>query len=347
MSSLELLYELVNIPSTSTNEREISIFLENKLEDLGMEITRSGNNLIGKLGQGRPTLMLCGHLDTVPPFIPPHIKGTRLFGRGAADDKGGLAAVINAIASIEQHKLKGTLLTTFVIDEELKSQGAQDILPYIDADFGVVCEPTNLKIVNGHKGRVTFYIETVGRSAHASSPDLGKNAIVAMAKVVSLIDKMLLMKHPVLGSETMTVSTISGGDAPNIVPSRCRISVDYRYVPPHDVYSVLEMLRTKLPKAIIEFAEDPKNFSQPFCLPNHEIITFLEESIRYSGQNPQVVTMDASTDASRFNEAGIPTIVFGPGDIAQAHTADEWIDIRDVETASMIFAQLIKKVLMI
>jgi acetylornithine deacetylase len=107
------------------------------------------------------------------------------------------------------------------------------------------------------------------------------------------------------------------------------------------------MLRTKLPQATIEFAEDPKNFSQPFSLPNHEIITFLEESIRYSGQNPQVVTMDASTDASRFNEAGIPTIVFGPGDIAQAHTADEWIDIRDVETASMIFAQLIKKVLMI
>ncbi len=346
MSSLELLYELVKIPSTSTHEREISVFLENKLEDLGMEITRSGNNLIGKLGQGRPTLMLCGHLDTVPPFIPPHIKGTRLFGRGAADDKGGLAAVINAISSIEQHKLKGTLLTTFVIDEELKSQGAQDILPYIDADFGVVCEPTNLKIVNGHKGRVTFYIETIGRSAHASTPELGKNAIVAMAKIVFLIDKMLLMKHPVLGSETMTVSTITGGDAPNVVPSRCRIGVDYRYVPPHDIFSIQEMLRAKLPDAKIEFAEDPRNFSQPFCLPNHEIITFLEESIRDSGQNPQVVTMDASTDASRFNEAGIPTVVFGPGDIAQAHTTDEWVDLRDVETASVIFGELIKRVLM-
>jgi acetylornithine deacetylase len=346
MSSTELLYELVNIPSTSTHEREISIFLENKLADLGMEITRSGNNLVGKLGHGRPTLMLCGHLDTVPPFIPPQIKGTKLFGRGAADDKGGLAAVINAIASTERSKLKGTLLTTLVIDEERKSQGAQDILPYIDADFGVVCEPTNLKIVNGHKGRLTFYIETIGRSAHASKPELGKNAIVAMAKLVFLIDKMLLIKHPVLGSETMTVSTITGGDAPNIVPNRCRIGVDYRYVPPHDVFSVLKMLRAKLPEVKIEIAEDPKNFSQPFYLPNHEIITFLEESIRYNGQNPQVVTMDASTDASRFNEAGIPTVVFGPGDIAQAHTTDEWIDLRDVETASAIFGELIKRVLM-
>ena len=346
MSSTELLYELVKIPSTSTNEREISIFLENKLVDLGMEITRSGNSLIGKLGRGRPTLMLCGHLDTVPPFFPPQIKGTRLFGRGAADDKGGLAAVINAIARVEQSKLKGTLLTTLVVDEELKSQGAQDILPYIEADFGVVCEPTNLKIVNGHKGRVTFYIETIGKSAHASKPELGKNAIVAMAKLVVLIDEMRLIKHPVLGSETLTVSAITGGDAPNIVPDRCRIGVDYRYVPPHDASSVLEMLKAKLPDAKIEFAEDLKNFSQPFYLSNHEIITLLDESIRFIGENPQVVTMDASTDASRFNEAGIPTVVFGPGDIAQAHTTDEWIDLREVETASAIFRELIKRVLM-
>ncbi|MGZ5520245.1 MAG: M20 family metallopeptidase [Halobacteriota archaeon] len=346
MSSTELLYELVKIPSTSTNEREISIFLENKLVDLGMEITRSGNSLIGKLGRGRPTLMLCGHLDTVPPFFPPQIKGTRLFGRGAADDKGGLAAVINAIARVEQSKLKGTLLTTLVVDEELKSQGAQDILPYIEADFGVVCEPTNLKIVNGHKGRMTFYIETIGKSAHASKPELGKNAIVAMAKLVVLIDEMRLIKHPVLGSETLTVSAITGGDAPNIVPDRCRIGVDYRYVPPHDASSVLEMLKAKLPEAKIEFAEDLKNFSRPFYLSNHEIITLLDESIRFIGENPQVVTMDASTDASRFNEAGIPTVVFGPGDIAQAHTTDEWIDLREVETASAIFRELIKRVLM-
>jgi acetylornithine deacetylase/succinyl-diaminopimelate desuccinylase-like protein len=347
MSSTELLYELVKIPSTSTNEHEISIFIENKLVDLGMEITRSGNSLIGKLGRGRPTLMLCGHLDTVPPFFPPQIKGKRLFGRGAADDKGGLAAVINAIAGIEQSKLRGTLLATFVVDEELKSQGAQDIMPYIDADFCVVCEPTSLKIANGHKGRMTFYIETIGRSAHASKPELGKNAIVEMAKLVVLIDKMLLIKHPVLGRETMTVSTIYGGDTPNIVPDRCRIAVDYRYVPPHDALSVLEMFRAKLPEAKIEFAEDPKDFSHPFYLQNHEIITLLSESIRYSGQNPQIVTMDASTDASRFNEAGIPTVVFGPGGIAQAHTTDEWIDLREVETASTIFGELIKRVLMV
>ena len=335
----------MNIPSTSTHEREISLFLENKLLDLGMEIARFGNSLIGKLGRGRPVLMLCGHLDTVPPYFPPRIQGTRLFGRGAADDKGGLAAVINAIARTEQSELKGTLLTTFVVDEELRSLGAQDIVSHVDADFGVVCEPTNLKIVNGHKGRLTFHIETSGKSAHASKPELGKNAIVEMAKLVLSLGNIPLVQHPVLGDETMTVSAITAGGAPNVVPDRCRIDVDYRYVPPHDASSVLEMLRVKLPEAKIEFAEDPKNFSRPFYLPAHEVIELLSESIRNSGQDPQVVTMDASTDASRFNEAGIPTVVFGPGDIAQAHTADEWIDLHELETASTIYRELIKRVL--
>ncbi len=335
----------MNIPSTSTHEREISLFLENKLIDLGMEIIRSGNSLVGKLGRGRPVLMLCGHLDTVPPYFPPRIQGTRMFGRGTADDKGGLAAVIDAIASTEQSKLKGTLLATFVVDEELRSLGAQDIMPHLEADFGVVCEPTNLKIVNGHKGRLTFHIETIGKSAHASKPELGKNAIVEMAKLVLQIGQIPLKQHPVLGNETITVSAISAGDAPNIIPDRCRIDVDYRYVPPHDASRVLEMLRVELPEARIEFADDPKNFSRPFYLPTHEIITLLDESIRCSGQVPQVLTMDASTDASRFNEAGIPTIVFGPGDIAQAHTTDEWVDLREVETASVIFRELIKRVL--
>jgi N-acetyl-ornithine/N-acetyl-lysine deacetylase len=346
MSSAELLYELVKIPSASTHEHEISLFLEKELLDLGMEITRSGNSLIGKLGRGRPVLMLCGHLDTVPPYFPPRIQGTRLFGRGAADDKGGLAAVIDAIATINPGKLRGTLLTTFVVDEELKSLGAQDVLPHIDADFGVVCEPTNLKIVNGHKGRLIFHIETIGKSAHASKPELGINAIVEMAELVLLIDKIPLEQHPVLGRETITVSGITAGDAPNTVPDRCQIDVDYRYVPPHDATSVLEMLKASLPEATIVFAEDPKNYSRPFYLPSHEIITFLIESLRRCGQNPQVTTMDASTDASRFNEAGIPTVVFGPGDIAQAHTSDEWIDLREVEMASMIFKQLIKRILM-
>ena len=345
MQSTELLYDLVNIPSTSTHEEGISLFVEERLRDLGMEIIRSGNNLIGKLGREGPVLVLCGHLDTVPPFFPPRIHGRKLYGRGAADDKGGLAAVINAVANTDQERLCGTLLTAFVVDEELRSRGAQEVLPQLHADFGIVCEPTNLKIVNGHKGRIVFRIQSVGKRAHASKPELGKNAIVEMAKLVLRLEKIPLIQHPELGHETMTVTTIAAGDAVNIVPDLCSIDVDYRYVPPDDASSVLAMLRANLPEARIEFADDPKNFTRPFYLPAHKIITWLSESINRSGLEPQTVTMDAGTDASRFNEAGIPTVVFGPGGIAQAHTSDEWIALREVERASVVFQDLIKRVL--
>jgi acetylornithine deacetylase len=143
----------------------------------------------------------------------------------------------------------------------------------------------------------------------------------------------------------MTVTTIAAGDAVNIVPDLCSIDVDYRYVPPDDASSVLAMLRANLPEARIEFADDPKNFTRPFYLPAHKIITWLSESINRSGLEPQTVTMDAGTDASRFNEVGIPTVVFGPGGIAQAHTSDEWIALREVERASVVFQDLIKRVL--
>lgn len=335
----------MNIPSTSTHEHDISIFVEERLRDLGMKIIRCGSNLVGKLGRGRPVLALCGHLDTVPPFFPPRIQGRKLYGRGAADDKGGLAAVINAVASTNQEQLHGTLLTAFVVDEELTSRGAQAVLPALHADFGIVCEPTNLKIVNGQKGRLAFRIQSVGKRAHASKPELGKNAIVEMAKLVLRLQEIPLIQHAELGHETITVSTIAAGDAVNIVPDLCSIDVDYRYVPPDDAFSVLAALRAKLPEARIEFANDPKNFTRPFYLPAHQIITWLSESISRSGLEPQTATMDAGTDASRFNELGIPTVVFGPGGIAQAHTSDEWIELREVEKASVVFQQLIKKVL--
>jgi len=344
LSCTELLFELVRIASESHHEHQISLFVEERLSQLGMDVTRLGSNLIGKFGHGKPVLMFCGHLDTVPPYFPPSITGTRLYGRGSADDKGGIAAVIDAITRTSKSELCGTLLTVFVTDEELGSQGAQDVIPQVHADFGVVCEPTNLEIVNGHKGRLTFSIELVGKSAHASKPALGENAIVRMAHLIPAIEEMQLNYHPILGRETITVSGIAAGSAPNVVPDRCRIDVDYRYVPPHDAFSILEMLRVRLPDAIVEFADEPKNFTRPFYLPDHRIIALLKESMHSCGLTPHVATMDAGTDASRFNEAGIPTVVFGPGGIDQAHASDEWINLAELESASAVFRELIKKV---
>ncbi len=345
LSSADLLYELVRITSVSTREQEISIFVEELFREHNVTIARYGNNLIATLGSGHPKLMLCGHLDTVPPYFPPSIRGRKLFGRGAADDKGGLAAIIDATVRASQDKLNGTLLVAFVTDEELQSRGAREIIPHVEASFGVVCEPTNLAIVNGHKGRLAFHVTTAGRAAHASRPELGDNAIVKMAHLLIDIEKVPLLQHPILGRETLTVSSITSNAAPNVVPDRCTIGIDYRCVPPHDARSVVTMLRSQLPDASVEFKDDSAYFTPPFYLPQHEVITLLKVSIQSCGILPIIKTMDASTDAARFNEAGIPTVVFGPGGIDQAHTRDEWVLLDEVTTASDVFYDLIKRVL--
>ncbi|MGZ7167476.1 MAG: M20 family metallopeptidase [Halobacteriota archaeon] len=345
LSSTQLLNELVRIASVSTHEQEISLFVEERLKELDMDVTRYGDNLVATRGNGQPQLMLCGHLDTVPPYFPPFIRGRKLFGRGAADDKGGLAAIIDAIARTSKYKLNGTLVVAFVADEELQSRGAREVIPHIDASFGVVCEPTNLAIINGHKGRLTMRITTVGRSAHASRPELGKNAIVNMAHLLAHLEGLQLQTHPILGSETLTVSSITSYAAPNVIPDRCTIGIDYRYVPPHDPQSVLKTLQSQLPEASIEFADDSAHFTSPFYLPGHEIIDLLKASVQSCGIAPVIKTMAASTDAARFNEAGIPTVVFGPGGIDQAHTHDEWIDLDELEYAGAMYYDLIKRVL--
>ncbi len=345
LSSTQLLYELVRIASVSTHERELSVFIEERLEALDMNVTRYGDNLVATLGNGEPKLMLCGHLDTVPPYFSPSIHKGKLFGRGAADDKGGLAAIMDAAARASGRELSGTLVVVFVVDEELQSRGAREVIPHIDASFGVVCEPTNLAIINGHKGRLAFHITTHGRAAHASKPELGKNAITEMVHLVAHLEELQLQKHSVLGGETLSVTSITSDAASNVIPDRCMIGVDYRYVPPHNRESVLEMLRSELRDASVAFADDLTHFTSPFYLPEHEIIDLLKASVKGCGIAPVVKTMAASTDAARFNEAGVPTVVFGPGGIDQAHTRREWINLDEFKHAAAVFADLINRVL--
>ncbi|MGZ4921597.1 MAG: M20 family metallopeptidase, partial [Halobacteriota archaeon] len=193
---------------------------------------------------------------------------------------------------------------------------------------------------------LTLQITTVGRSAHASRPELGDNAIMKMANLLEHVGKLKLQRHPILGNETFAVSSIFSHAAANVIPDRCTIGVEYRYVPPHAAKSVVKVLRTQLPDTSIEFTDDLAHSTPPFYLPEHEIIDLLKESLQNCGISPVTRTMDASTDAARFNMAGIPTVVFGPGGIDQAHTQDEWIDLDELMRASEVFCDLIKRVLM-
>lgn len=340
-----MLYNLVDIPSVTNNERDISNFVKGQLDEIGMDVVQFGQNVLGKLGSGSPSLMLCGHLDTVPPYIPPRVVAGKLYGRGAADDKGGISAVIDAISDCKKYSFSGTLFAVFVVDEESNSTGVDEMIPRLTADFGVVCEPTNLEIVNGHKGRIVLQLESIGKAAHASKPTKGRNAIVKMAEVIIKLEDFKLRTHPTLGKETLTVSQISGGIADNVIPDRCIIELDYRHVPPNDPFKIIRSLQEFLPDVTISFTKDPERFTSPFYLPEHRIIEELTGALTDLGTKPNITTMDACTDASRLNAAGIPTIVFGPGMIEQAHTSHEWIAIEQVKTASKIFKRLIERIL--
>jgi len=341
-----LLYNLVGIPSITGDEQDICNFVKHELKKIGMDVTLFGHNVLGKFGSGSPSLLLCGHLDTVPPYIPPAIRAGKLFGRGAADDKGGIAAVIDAISTCDKRLVSGTLLAVFVVDEEVNSTGIDEIIPQLHADFSVVCEPTNLEIVNGHKGRILLQVESIGKAAHASQPERGRNAIVEMAHVIAKLEDFKMSVHPILGKETLTVSRINGGIADNVIPDRCVIEVEYRHVPPNNPFKIITSLRTFLPEAKISFIKDPKRFTNPFYLPEHLIIDELKSALTDVGAKSNVTTMDACTDASRLNAAGIPSIVFGPGLIEQAHTSDEWVALRQVKEASRIFKRLIERILL-
>ncbi len=340
-----MLYNLVEIPSVTNNERDISNFVKDQLDEIGMDVVQFGQNVLGKFGSGSPSLMLCGHLDTVPPYIPPRIVAGKLYGRGAADDKGGIAAVIDAITNCKKYSFSGTLLAVFVVDEEGNSTGIDEMMPKLPVDFGVVCEPTNLEIVNGHKGRIVLQVESIGKAAHASKPAMGRNAIVKMAEVIIKLEDFKLRTHPILGKETLTVSQISGGIADNVIPDRCIIEAEYRHVPPNNPFKIIRSLHSFLPDVKLSFIKDPKRFTNPFYLPEHRIIDELTGALTELGTKPNVTTMDACTDASRLNAASIPTIVFGPGAIEQAHTSDEWIALEQVKEASRIFKRLIERIL--
>jgi acetylornithine deacetylase/succinyl-diaminopimelate desuccinylase-like protein len=341
-----LLYNLVEIPSVTGDEGDICSFVRDTLNEIGMDVTLFGHNVLGKFGSGSPSLMLCGHLDTVPPYVPPRIRACKLYGRGAADDKGGIAAVIDAISKCDKQLVSGTLLALFVVDEENNSTGIDEAIPHLRADFSVVCEPTNLEIVNGHKGRIVLKIESIGKTAHTSQPQMGRNAIVEMAHVITKLEDFPMSIHPILGRETLTVSQIKGGIADNVIPDHCVIEVEYRHVPPNNSFNIITSLRTFLPEVKISFIKDPERFTNPFYLPEHLIIEELKGALTDVGAKSNVTTMDACTDASRLNAAGIPSIVFGPGLIEQAHTSNEWVALKQVKSASRIFKRLIERILL-
>ncbi len=367
---IQLLCDLVAIKSVNPcfpdgkGEREIADFIAEYARKAGLEVHRQPvlegreNVLIGVIGKSSETVLLETHMDTVTaegmsiePFKP-QIKGGKVFGRGACDAKGSLASMLQGLVEVARHGSPNrTIWLAAVVDEENGFNGAKKLLASgIKADYAIVGEPTSLNIVTAHKGTVRGNISTTGVSAHSSQPEKGSNAIMHMAKVILALerydDELRVRQHPLVGSPTLTVTMISGGRGVNLVPDFCQIKVDRRTLPNEDPTAAWEELKRFLqsqPDLIdltFEVSEpDLVNWGMEVTadnLPVQRLISACEKV----GIKTQMLGVCYTSDASVFARNGLQAVLFGPGNIDQAHTADEWVEIEQVILAQKVFETL-------
>lgn len=357
--AVELLQALVRIPSVNpqgekqlevTGEQRCAEFVGEFLKACGAEVelqqVEPGRpNVIGRFKSntlGKPLLLFVPHLDTVSvqgmtidPFGA-EIRDGKVFGRGASDTKGPMAAMLWALFEMRERLAELPFEVWFagMMGEETGQDGAKAFVKELLAGgrispqqvFALVGEPTDLQIVYTTKGATWIRVETYGKSVHASAPDRGENAIYKMVKIIrkvedEIIPGLRVISHPILGSPTINVGTIDGGSKINIVPHRCQAELDLRTIPGQDVGLVLKRLRDACPDAKIEVTQS----SAPlYTDPNHPLIELLKKN------GAECVFAPWFCDAAVFSAAKIPAVAAGPGKIAQAHTDDEWIAIDDI-----------------
>ena len=304
-------------------------------------------------GGGR-SLMLNAHTDTVGvegmarPFEP-EIREGRLYGRGAYDMKGALAACMIAGARLAQEDLRGDVIVTGVADEEYASVGVQAVLESHSADAAIVTEPTALKVCVAHKGSVWAEIETTGWAAHGSRPAEGIDAITRMAPVLSRLAHLQetlerAEGHPLLGPGTVHASLIEGGQELSSYPARCLLGLERRTVPGETADDVDNECG-----ALIEGLEGAELrmglVREPFEVPRDAaVVTAIERAAQaVTGAPPEVFGDTPWMDAAFTQAAGIPTVVFGPGG-AGAHSVEEWVDLASVDACAEALVQAAREI---
>jgi succinyl-diaminopimelate desuccinylase len=290
---------------------------------------------------------------TKDPFGGQVEKG-RLYGRGAADMKGGVASMMVAAAALHRHRkrLRGSLVLQAVADEEVGGPIGTGYLVRrgLKADLAIVGEPTGLDVCVCHKGVIRFEVTTFGKSAHSSVPWEGRSAILDMNVIVDALrdygEKLARgRKHPLLGAPTVNVGVIQGGVAVNFVPDKCRIVAERRLVPPETVEETsrdVERLvgaAAKKSGARYEMKFNSKSKSSDASRERRKVGVVLKAASAVLGKPVRAKGFLATCDA-RFlsNDAKVPSLVFGPGSLAKVHAPDEYVQVRELERAARVFA---------
>jgi len=370
---VKLLRELIALPSVNpafaeaddprAGEKNVADFLASVAASGGLdvdfqEVLPGRSNLIARLrpaGKVRQRIVLAPHIDTVGVVsdeqFEPRLKNGRLYGRGACDTKGSVAVFLSALlnlASAKKRPASTEIVLIALVDEENGQAGSRFVARSgFKADLAIVGEPTRLQIVTAHKGDLWLQLETRGKAAHGSRPELGKNAIHVMAKIVDLLEtdyprELRKRRHPLLHHATINVGTISGGRQPNIVPDCCAIRIDRRTIPGENDASVKrEILQFIRRHDLSATLVDTKQEEPAPPMETSIRLPLVQEFLGCAGQK-KPVGVDFFTDAGVLAAAGIPSVVFGPGDIAQAHTADEWVAVSQLERGTKLLGHFLR-----
>lgn len=368
-----LLADLIALPSVNpafpvadagwTGEQRVADYLAHQADRIGIEVEfqkvlPGRSNVLLRLvppgGRPKRRVLLVPHMDTVPVADARHFnpvkKAGRLHGRGACDTKGSVAAMLAALIELAvkgPRPAKTEIILAAMVDEESGQKGSRALAKSrLKADLAIVGEPTRNQLVTAHKGNVWLTFQTAGKAAHGSRPELGRNAIHSMARLVNLLEgdyaaALRERRHPLLRHPTINVGTIRGGRQANIVPDECEIVADRRTLPGETPASVGRELKTlfrreKLAVTIGDYKDAPC-----WALETDPELPLVREFMGILKQK-RPLGVDYFCDAAVLAQGGVPGVVFGPGDIAQAHTEDEWISLKSLDLAAVQLRQFLQ-----
>ncbi len=371
MDVIPLLQQLVQIPSVNpdgdpgtdlTGEHRMVAWLEEFMTPLGFEclteeVLPNRSNFIARApgSKQRPRILLGPHTDTVgvkgmtiAPFEG-FIKEGKLWGRGASDTKGSMAAMLWALQENAKKLAKLPIAVDFVafMGEESSQHGSIHFAAQhaTDYEFAIVGEPTNMNIVHAHKGTFWAKLTTTGQSAHASQPETGENAILKLTRSLDLLNRKLVGRlanetHPLLHHSTLNIGMIQGGSRPNVVPDEAQATIDIRYTPSlQEQGGPLPLIQEIVSQYQLPIEVSTIGHQVPSMISaNHPWIQKIQSAL------PTAQTEGAPwfADSAHLNAAGLPSVCMGPGSIHQAHTADEFISLKDLENGAQQFFKLIQ-----
>jgi acetylornithine deacetylase/succinyl-diaminopimelate desuccinylase family protein len=362
-----ILEELIAIPSVTGSEALLAGYLGHKFRKLGFKVDMQPVdsdrcNVIGRVGTGPIGLMLCTHQDVVPsldegkwesPPFTPSVRAGRIYGRGATDAKGSLAAMMEALARVKD-RVRGSVAIAAVVEEETgRSTGARKLLEKYAPEMAVIGEPTCMRVAIAHKGAIRPIITVHGEAAHASRPANGSNAITIAIRLIEEIAersrRLEEINDPLLGRPSSEVTMIYGGERINVVPESCTFFIDRRLVTGETTELAYGDLRSLTGRFSRKHHADVdvdllSSYPPSHTSPQEAIVQLSSDVLGNAGIDPAPVGFPAGCDMWAFRAKDIPTVIMGPGSLEQAHTIDEYLELGQLQLAVDIYEKLILKI---